>query len=124
MSGSHQRWKDRRPLAKLLKESCWEAFSKDSEIIKAARQAYHPSHKGMFTQEGSFDLTLVFQEMATSAGLLDSDVHEVQDEWTGQKDLWALYHVAKSSLKDICFFQLVPPSHVTQDHGPERDSFP
>ena len=25
--------KDGRPLAKLLRESCWEAFSKDSKII-------------------------------------------------------------------------------------------
>ena len=53
----HQRWKDRRPLAKLPKESCCKAFLKDTEIVKAARQAYYPSQKGMFTQEGSYDLT-------------------------------------------------------------------
>ena len=36
----------------------------------------------------------VVWEMVTSAGLLDSDVHEVQDEWTVQKDLWATHQVA------------------------------
>ena len=54
----HQKQKDRRPLRRLLKESCWEAFSKDTEIIKAARQAYHPFHRGMFIQEGSYDMCM------------------------------------------------------------------
>ena len=48
----HQRQKDRRPLAKLLKESHWEAFSKDSKIINTARQAYYPSQKGIFALMG------------------------------------------------------------------------
>ena len=113
----HQWWKNRRHLAKLPKESHWEAFSKDSKIIKAARWAYHPSHKGMFVQEGSYDLMSVFQEMATSTGLLDSDVHEVQNEWTGWKDLWATHQVAKSSPKDIHFFQLVPPTESPKIMG-------
>ena len=62
----------------------------------------------MFTQEGSYNLTLVFQEMATSTSLLDFDVHEVQDEWTGQRELQAAHQAAKSSPKDIHFFWLVP----------------
>ena len=104
----HWRQKDGRPLAKLLKESHWEAFSKDSEIVNAARWAYHLLHKWMFAKEGSYNLTSVFCKMATSASHLDSDVHEVQDEWTGQKDLWATHQAVKSSPKDIYFFWLVP----------------
>ena len=33
--------------------------------------------------------------MTTSTGLLDSDVHEVQDEWTGWKDLWGAHQAAE-----------------------------
>ena len=115
--GPNWRQRNGRPLAKLLKKSHWEAFSKDSEIIKVARQAYHLSHKGMFAQEGSYDLMLVFREIATSAGLLDSDVHKVKDEWTGWKDLQATHQTAKSPLKDIHFFQLVPPTESPKIMG-------
>ena len=33
----HQKWKERRPLANLFKESHQEAFSKDSKIVKVAQ---------------------------------------------------------------------------------------
>ena len=65
-----------------------------------------------------------FQEMASSAGLLDSNVHEVQDEWTGQKDLLATHQVAKSSLRDICFFWLVPPNESPKIMGLEGIHYP
>ena len=63
------------------RKPCWEAFSKDMEIVKEARQAYHPSHKGMFTQEGSYDLILIFREMAWETNLLNTEIHEVQEVW-------------------------------------------
>ena len=48
--------------------------------------------------------------MATSASLMGSDVHEVQEVWTGQKDLQVTHCVVKSLPQDICFFQMVPPT--------------
>ena len=57
---------------------------------------------------GSYDLSQTFQEMATSAGLIGSEVHEVQEVWTGQNDLWATYHVVKDSPKGIQFCWVVP----------------
>ena len=57
-----------------------------------------------FDHDGSQDLSCIFQEMATSAGLMDSEVHDVQEVWTGQKDLWAAHHMAKGSTKGIQFF--------------------
>ena len=71
----------------------------------------------MFTQKGSYHLMSVFWEMATSTGLLDSDVHKVQDEWTGQKDLQVTCQVAKSSLKGIHFFWVVPPTESPKSMG-------
>ena len=62
------------------------------------------------TMRGPQDLTCTFQEMATSAGLMDSEVHEVQEVWTGQKDLQATHHMVKGSPKGIQFFQVVPPT--------------
>ena len=71
----------------------------------------------MLTQKGSYDLMLVFWEMAASTGLLDSDVHKVQEEWSGQKDLWATHQAVKSSLKGIHFFQLVPQTKLPKIMG-------
>ena len=103
----HQKWKERRPLAKLLKESDWEAFCKDSKVVKVTRQAYHLSHRGMFVQEGSYDLTLVFWKIAQETNLLNAEIYEVQEVWTGQWGLKAANCTAKASQMDILFFCMV-----------------
>ena len=76
---------------KLLKKPHWEAFSKESEVIKVARQAYYRTHHPSFEQEGSQDLSFTFWEMATLTNLLGNEIHEVQESWTGLKDLKATY---------------------------------
>ena len=55
--------------------------------------------------------------MATSTGLIGSDVHEVQQAWTGQKNPWVTLCVAKTSQKDICFFWVVPPTKLPKIMG-------
>ena len=45
--------------------------------------------------------------MATSTNLLGMEIHEVQENWSGHKDLWATNCVAKTSPKDIYFFMVV-----------------
>ena len=52
--------KKQKPLARILREAQQEAFSKDSEVVKVAKQNYHKTHRGMFQQEGPYDLTLSF----------------------------------------------------------------
>ena len=101
----------------LLKESHCKAFEKDSDLVWMTRQNYFKMHSPEFDHEGSHDLSHMFWEMATSTGLLDSDVHKVLDVWTGQKDLWATHQVAKTSLKDICFFQVVAPTESPKIMG-------
>ena len=55
--------------------------------------------------------------MADSTGLLNSDVYEVQDTWTGQKELHATNHAAKSSLKNICYFSVILPTELPKIMG-------
>ena len=75
-----------------------------------ARWAYYKTHTPNYKYEGSNDLFSTFREMATSANLMVSEVHEVKEVWTGQKDLQSAHHVAKSSPKDIHFFRVVLPT--------------
>ena len=120
----HCRWKDRRPAAKLLKESHCKAFEKDSDLVQMTRQNYLKMHYPESDHRGSHDLSCMFQELTTSAGLLDSDVHDVQDMWTGQKYLWATHWVAKTSPKDIQFFQVVPPTKSPKIMGLKGIHYP
>ena len=89
----------RRPLGRLLKEGHWEAFLEDMEIVKAVRWAYHPSHKGMFAQEGSYDLMSIFREMAQETNLLNIEIHEVQEVWASGWELKATNHAAKKEVQ-------------------------
>ena len=102
---------------KLLKEPHWEAFSKESEVIKVARWAYYQTHHPSFEQEGSHNLSSTFQEMATSANLLGNEIHEEQESWTGWKDLKAAYQYTKTSPRNICFFRVVLPTELPKIMG-------
>ena len=75
----HHKWKEGRPTVKTLKQPCWEAFSKELEVMKVARQAYYKAHQPNFEQEGSYDLSSTFQQMATSTNLLGTEIPEVQE---------------------------------------------
>ena len=114
---SHQRWKERRPLVKLLKESHQEAFKKDSDLIQNIRQAYFQMHCADHNHKGSQDLPHTFQGMAISVGLMDSEVHKVQEVWTGQKGLQVAYCKVKGSPKGIQFFWEVPPTKLPKIMG-------
>ena len=86
---------------KASREAQQEAFSKDSELVKAAQQAYCKTHRVIFEQEGLYDLTSVFWQMACDTKLLNSEIHEVQEVWTGWRGLKAANCAAQTSPKDI-----------------------
>ena len=69
--------KEGRPVVKVLKEPHQESFSKESDVVKAARWAYYKAHWASFEQEGSYDLSSIFWQMTTSTNLLGTEVHEV-----------------------------------------------
>ena len=113
----HQRWKEGRPQERLLKESLQEALGKDSKLVQLTGQAYFKMHCSYYDHKGSLDISHTFKEMVTSAGLLGYDVHEVQQVWTGQKDLQVTHCVAESSPKGICFFWVVPSTESPKIMG-------
>ena len=55
--------------------------------------------------------------MATSANLLGTKVHEVQERWGGRKDLQATNQLAQSSSQDIHFFRVVLPTEASKIIG-------
>ena len=70
---------------------------------------YTEVHCPTFDQEGSHDLSSLFQEMITSAYLLGSEIYEVQEVWAGQRELRFANHTMSSMPKGLQFFCLVSP---------------
>ena len=68
----HQKQKDVMPLKKLLNRSQQAAFTKDSDLVQQAREAYFRTYWPHFDCERSHDLTGIFWEMIMSIDLLDS----------------------------------------------------
>ena len=81
-------------------------------MVKAARQTHHKTHKAIFEQEGSYDLTSVFQEIAQETSLLNVKIYEVQEAWTGLQGLKATNCTTKASQRDIQFFYMVMPTKL------------
>ena len=76
-------------------------------MVKAARQTYHKTHRAMFEQEGSYDLSPVFCEMAQETSLLNVKINKVQEAWTGWQGLRVANCATKASQRDIQFFCMV-----------------
>ena len=88
-------------------ESQREAFSKESDIMKVARWVKQKTHWVNFEQEGLYDLSSVFYQMAILSNLLNTKVYEVQKTWGSQKDLGVTNQVAGAFPKCIHFFQVI-----------------
>ena len=114
--------KEGRLVAKALKEPQRQAFSKESDVVKVARWAYQKAHQANFEQEGSYDLSSIFKQMATSINLLGTKVHEVQEIWGSQKDLWLLTEWQRLLQKTSTFLDCLT-HRVAKDHGPQRHPF-
>ena len=71
----------------------------------------------MFEQEGSYDLTSVFWDIAQETSLLNVKIYEVQEAWTSQWGLKAANHAAKASQRVIQFFHMVTPTKLPNIMG-------
>ena len=78
----------------------------------------------MFAQEGSYDVTPVFWEMAWETNLLDTEIYEVQEVWTSWWGLKATNHAAKASQRDMQFFHTVTPTESPNIMGLKGIHFP
>ena len=77
------------------------------------------------TMRGPMTFSHTFQEMATSAGLMGSEVHKVQEGWTGQKDPWAgLLTTQQKVPKGHLVFPDSASNWIAWDHGTEGNPFP
>ena len=116
-----QKWKGGRLAAKAPKEPQCEAFSKESGVVKVARQAYFKTHWANFKEEGSHDLSSTFWDMASSTNLLGN---EVQEEWSSWQELRATNKTTKAFQRDIHFFRLVMPTESPKIMGLEGIHLP
>ena len=85
--------------------------------MKVARWAFYKTYQSNFKQEGSDDLSSMFWQIATSANLLGTKIHDVQEKWGGRRDLQATNWSAKSSSKDIQFFRIAAPNELPKIIG-------
>ena len=110
----HHKWKEGRPVAKALKETHQETFSKELEVVWLARWAYFKAHQPNFEQEGSYDLSPTSQQMATSMNLLGTKIHEVPESWV----VGRISELPTKLLSpDIHFFSVVAPTDLLKIMG-------
>ena len=108
-SPSSKQW-EVQPWNKVLKQSCSEAFSWDTNLVKEARKEHFKRHSYNFSMEGTHDLLEVFRQMAESADLLGTTIHEIQEVWMGPVELKQANYALRSLPKGLNFLHAVPPS--------------
>ena len=75
------------PWYRALKLNHAEVFGQDSDLVKEARRKFFLKHSYNFTRDGTCNLSEIFKQMATSAELLGTSIHEIQASWTGPDKL-------------------------------------
>ena len=113
---SSKQW-DVPPWNKVLKQSCSEAFSQDTDLVKEARKEYFLKHSYNFTMEGTHNHSEVFKWMAKSAELLGTSIHEIQVVWTGPDELRQANYALRSLPKGLKFLCVVPLSESLKVMG-------
>ena len=106
----HSKQGDEMPLHKVLMGSWWEAFARDSDLLQKVRGDYFKTNYPHFNQKTAHDLMYIFQDMITSAGLLGSQIYEIQEVWGGRSELQYANDVLKTLPKGLQFFLPISPS--------------
>ena len=96
------------PWFKSLKPSHAEAFLRDSDIVVEARSCFFSKHSYNFNQDGSHDLSKIFKKLATKAGLLGTEIYEIEASWTGPEELKQVNYTLWSLPKGLKFLRVVP----------------
>ena len=95
---------------KLLKPSCAEAFLRDSNIVVEARLHFFSKHSYKFIEDSNHNLLEIFKNLEVSAGLLGTNIDEIQASWTGPEELKQAYYTLQSLPKGLKFLRVVPTS--------------
>ena len=101
------------PWFKLLNE----AFLRDSDLVVEARLCFFSKHSYNFNQESNCDLSRIFKKLAKSAGLLGTDIYEIQASWTGPEELKQANYTLWSLPKGLKFLRVVPTSESPKVMG-------
>ena len=56
-------------------------------MVKEARREFFLKHSYNFTTDGTHELSKTFRQLAVSANLLGTSIHEIQSSWTGPKEM-------------------------------------
>ena len=112
----HCRWKEGRSVVRPSKKIAEKPALKSQNLPEwLGETTTRPTSLTMSMRGHTTSST--FRDMATSANLMGSEIHEVWEMWTGQKDLGATCCMAKTSPKGICFFRVMPPTELSKIMG-------
>ena len=75
------------PWFKSLKPSWADTFLRDSALLVEARLHFFSKHSYDFNQNGNCHLSEVFKKLAEKAGLLGTEIYEINTSWTGPEEL-------------------------------------
>ena len=95
-----------------LKPNHAEAFNQDSDLVRETRREFFLKHSYNFVTNGTHNLSEVFRQMATSANLLGTSIHEIQASWTGPDELKQANYALRSLPKVWSFYMQYPPPNL------------
>ena len=73
-----------------------------------ARLLFFSKHSYNFTGDDTCDLSAVFKKLATSTGLLGTEIYEIQSSWTGPEELKQTNYTLSSLPKGLKFLRESP----------------
>ena len=86
-------------------------------MVKEARREFFSKHSYNFTTDDNHDLSRTFRQLAASANLLGTSIHEIQASLTGPKELKQANYALRSLPKGLKFLCTVPPSESPKVMG-------
>ena len=105
------------PLHKTLTGSQWEAFARDSDLVQKVRQEHYKTNCPHFDHKTSCDLMNVFWDMIAIAGLLGSQIYEIQEVWEGKSNLQYANDALRALPKGLQYFCPISPSELPKVMG-------
>ena len=73
-----------------------------------ARSCFFSKNSYNFNQDGNCDLSEVFKKLAKKAGLLGTNIYEIEASWTGLEELKQANYTLQSLPKGLRFLRAVP----------------
>ena len=82
-----------------------------------ARSCFFSKHSYNFNQDGNCDLSEIFKNLAENAGLLGTDIYEIEASWTGPEELKQANYTLQFLPKGLKFLREVSASESPEVMG-------